>query len=149
MARSPGRSRKISGVVLVNWYNKYVGLRFDDNKLNCWGLVCLIYKQELNIDLPSYSDISACDLINVARNITAGKDGEEWVDVDRTDIKEFDIVVMRFGKSRFIGHVGIAIDNRSLLHTEKMIDSCIVPYSHFSVRERIQCIRRHKATIKF
>jgi cell wall-associated NlpC family hydrolase len=148
MACGSRRSRKISGVVLVNWFDKYVGLPFSDGKLDCWGLACQIYKNELNIILPRYGEISAFDLAKVALKITAGKDSENWQAVERSDLMPFDMVVMRYATSRRVGHVGVAIDKTRFIHTEKVTNAVIVPYSHYSVRERLECFRRYKSAAK-
>lgn len=137
----------------MKWFDKYVGMPFADGGrtntgVDCWGLVRLIYSTELQIDLPSYADISAHNLIEVARNITRGKDGEEWIDVIPTGVAEFDVCVMKhYGRNR-VGHVGIMLDKSTLLHVEQGCETVKVPVSHFTIRERIACYRRHKAAIR-
>lgn len=137
----------------MSFHHKYVGLPFvsrgrDMDGVDCWGLVRLIYQRELQITLPSYGEIYAEDLINVSHEISAGKDFEFWTDIKREDIQPFDVVVMKFYGSRRIGHVGIMIDNKNVLHTERSADSAIVPLDHFTIRERIECFRRHKEKTK-
>lgn len=132
----------------MTWSHKYVGLPFVDGGrtiagVDCWGLVRLIYARELDIDLPSYGETSAADLIKVSRAITADKDDEQWKSVDRSDLKAFDVAVMKFSGKRSIGHVGIIVNARQVLHVEKATAAVIVPLDHWTVRERLECFRRH------
>lgn len=151
MARFARHRKSFSGVVLVvtNWAAKYIGLPFVDGGrsfkgADCWGLVRLIYAEELKIDLPSYGEIAAANLIGVVREITAGKDGEEWAEVSAKQIQPFDVCVMRFNGKRRVGHVGIVVNTKTIIHVEAGINAAIVPLSHMSIRERIECFRRHK-----
>ncbi|WP_429153915.1 NlpC/P60 family protein [Aminobacter sp. BE82] len=132
-----------------SWLNRYVGAPFASRGrmlagLDCWGLLRLIYAQELGIELPSYGEIAAHDLVRVSREITAGKDGEAWADVDRSELRAFDVVVMRYHGSRRIGHVGVAVDASTLIHVEEASAAVVVPLAHFTIRERIECFRRHR-----
>lgn len=154
MAGASRNTGTVSRPVLVNWSARYISLPFVDggrsfDGVDCWGLVRLIYATELNIQLESYGDISARNLIAVARNITNGKDGEEWTEVHKSDIEPYDAVVMRFPGSSRIGHCGIITENRKLLHIEHGKNAVIVSLSHISVRERIACFRRHKLKTRF
>ena len=127
----------------MSWWGKYIGVPFVDggrdiDGLDCWGLVRLIYANELDVVLPSYGEISAADLIRVARSIGAGQEG--WTPVDEP--QAFDVVVMRFYGRSWTGHVGIMVDGKSMIHTEKATDVACVPVNHFTVRDRISSIRR-------
>lgn len=134
----------------MSWLSRYVGIPFksqgrDFSGVDCWGLVWLIYKHELGIDLPEYGDISATDLAEVAKNITEGYAIEPWVDINRPS--EFDVVVMHFYGTRRVGHVGIVTGSNMLLHTERSFDSVSVPQNHMTVRHRIVGYRRHRSRI--
>jgi len=138
----------------MDWTANYITAPFLSrgrtlNGIDCWGLVRLIYANELGITLPSYGEISANDLRNVALNISAGKDGEEWIEVKAHERHEFDICVMKFYGSSHIGHVGVVTPNKSIIHVEAGIDVCIVPPDLWTMRERVACYRRHKLTAKF
>ena len=127
------------------WWAKYVGIPFLDGGrdmagLDCWGLVRLIYAQELDIDLPDYGEVSAKDLLRVARSLDDGS--ERWLSVD--DPAEFDLVAMRFYDRAWVGHVGVMVDARTMIHTEDKTAVAVVPVSHFSVRCRIASYRRLK-----
>jgi len=106
--------------------------------LDCWGLVCLVYANELDIALPSYGEVSAADLIRVARSIGAGQEGWQVAEKPRA----FDVVAMRFYGRSWVGHVGIMVDSKHMIHTERATAVACVPLDHFTVRDRIASIRR-------
>ena len=78
MAGDYGDARRISGPVSVNWTSRYVGIPFVDggrgiDGLDCWGLFLLVYLEQFGIELPSYGEISAMDLLTVEGRSTAGR----------------------------------------------------------------------------
>ncbi|MBA5776298.1 C40 family peptidase [Stappia sp. F7233] len=134
----------------MHWSDRYVGIPFRDGGrdlagLDCWGLVRLVYAQELGIDLPSYGEISARQLISVARAISAGARSEEWRPVGSDNLRPFDVAVMRRSGGINACHVGVLIRPGQVLHVEYATATVAVPLSHFTIRERIACFRRHKA----
>jgi cell wall-associated NlpC family hydrolase len=136
----------------MKWIAKYqnipfVNLGWDFSGVHCWGLIHLIYKTELNIDLPTYGDTSAKDLRALSRKITNGYDGEKWLPIERDGLKIFDVIVMKFLGSRRIGHVGLYIGNNQVMHCEGATDVAIVPFTHHTVKHRIAAFRRHKEVI--
>lgn len=134
----------------MSWIDKYVGIPFvdggrDRRGCDCWGLVRLIYQNELKVELPTYGEISAEDLAAVSQMVEGNYTVEPWRAIDRDDALPFDVVVMRFYGSRRIGHVGILVaGSTALLHTESTVDSVVVPLLHMTVRSRIVGFRRHK-----
>lgn len=129
----------------MSWHNRYVGVPFVDGGrdmagLDCWGLVRLIYADQLGITLPSYGEISARDLLGVARAIEGGQ--EAWRVSELPDA--FDVVAMRFYSRSWVGHVGVMVDSKKLIHVEKATAAVVVPLGHPSVRFRIAGFRRHR-----
>ncbi len=129
----------------MEWWARYIGLPFEDggrgpHTVDCWGLLRLCYRDRLGVDLPSYGEISARDLIRVARAMDAGKDdGWRSVSVPR----EMDVVLMRSGRGGArVVHVGVMVDARRVLHTEATSAAAVVPVTHFSVAGRIVGYRR-------
>lgn len=124
----------------------YIGLPFQDGgrgplSFDCWGLVRDIYARELGILLPSYGEISAKDLVRVAREMD-GPGQAGWIEVATP--APFDVVLMRAPTGRrAVVHVGVMIDADRLIHVEEATASVIVPCRHFSVAGRIQGFRRH------
>lgn len=137
----------------MNWVAKYqnipfVNLGYDFSGVHCWGLVCLVYKTELGIDLPKYGETSAKDLRAVSRKITNGHDGEKWFSVERDVLKPFDVIVMKFAGSRRIGHVGLYTGSDRVMHCEGATDVANVHFSHHTVKHRIAAFRRHVGATK-
>jgi len=138
---------------MKNWYDKYINVPFKSggrsiDAADCWGLIRIILFQECGIDLPDYGEISTEDLKRIAQTMTVRKDDELWQDIKLGEQKAFDVVVMRRSGSRMVCHVGIMINDKQLIHVEKGTDSAIVSINDWTVRERIECIRRHTQIAK-
>ncbi len=106
-------------------YNKYIGLPYLSNGrteagLDCWGLVRLFYKQELNIDLPSYSELYGdASSPEVAQVIGAHKDN--WAPTqggEPGDVCLFNI----YGEP---AHVGVYVGDNKFLHAREGRDSVV------------------------
>lgn len=127
------------------WWGDLVGLPFRDggrgpDAYDCWGLVRHVYCRQLGIDLPDYGEISAKDLVRVAREMRRGADdGWRVPPVPRA----YDVCLMRGGRGgAAVLHVGVMVDDRRLLHVEAATGSVVVPVVHFSVAGRIVGYRR-------
>ncbi len=131
--------------IMRPWWEKYIGLPFGDGpgEVTCWGLLRAIYAAELKIDLPSYGEISARDLLRIARTMEAHKDDGWRVPAAP---RAFDGVLMRghSGTARVV-HVGVLIDPTRLIHVEEASAAVVVPVTHWTVARRIMGYRRHVA----
>jgi hypothetical protein len=131
----------------MNWIEKYVGLPFIDggrdwSGVDCWGLVRLVLKTECGIEVPSYGEISAHDLMLVAREVSGESSREPWCLISQPEI--FDVAVMF--KLRAPVHVGIvaALAPVRLLHIEKATSAVFIIATHPSVAFRSIVYHRHK-----
>lgn len=132
---------------MINWWNSYVGLPFkrdgrDRAGCDCYGIIHLIYKEQLGIELNPFSgvfvDQSPKTMIEVAKIMN--QDRANW-DGARS-IREFDMLQLRTGRHAF--HVGIALGNGHMLHIEEGIDAVIEDLSFPMWRNRVEWIYRHK-----
>ena len=134
---------------LDDFVNKAVGVPWVDGGrgwlgFDCWGCVRLCYLECLGIDLPSYGEISARDLVRVARAMGAAQD-DGWATVSAP--QDFDVVLMRSGRGgggRTV-HVGVMVDAHRMMHAELATGVTVVPITHFSVAGRILGYRRRCA----
>ncbi len=128
---------------MIHWSNKYVGIPFGEGpgERNCWGLVRLVYREQLGKELPSYGEISAKDLVLAARTMDAVKD-DGWRTVEPD---EFAVCIMYGPTHRNrICHVGVMVSPTHLLHTEDRTASVLIPIKHPSVCHRIAGFRRYE-----
>ena len=124
-------------------YNKYIGLPYkdngrDENGIDCWGLARLFYKQELNIDLPSYEDIYTTSYDPaVSEAINKYKDNWELTKSAKSgDLCLFNI----YGEP---AHVGVYVGSRKFLHAREGKDSVIESLDSPQWSKRFQGFYRH------
>ncbi|WP_226781830.1 NlpC/P60 family protein [Oceaniglobus trochenteri] len=102
-----------------HWSNRFVGLPFAEfgrsrEGADCWGLVSVIYREELNITLPDYLGYgSVGDHGEIAALIEGAKTNALWVPVTGTAVA-FDLAVFRRG--RLPTHLGVVIRRGLMIH---------------------------------
>jgi len=115
----------------LRWTEQYIRIPFANSGFtkmgcHCWGLVCLVYKRELKIELPKYDTITADQI----RHMLRAKDEQivsgNWGPVAKDDLRPFDVVTMK-GKDEkghlIERHVGLYAGNGYILHIEEGTDS--------------------------
>ena len=96
-------------------HSEYVGIPFKSrgrcrDGIDCWGLVKLVYRDILGIELRDYA-IDAHDVLTVSNAV---QEHEGWADTN--DPKLFDLAVMSLCRKRIANHVGIYLGNSRVLH---------------------------------
>lgn len=119
------------------WANKYVGIPFkangrDEAGLDCWGLVRLVYKNEYNIDLPSFdTEYTIDDNIRIQELIAQYKEG--WTTCSAPEPGS--VILFRIlGEQQ---HVGISIDSYHFLHVRENSDTAIEKLSNPKWSKRV------------
>jgi len=119
------------------WQNKYIGIPFldkgrDTNGIDCWGLVRLVYKQEYNIDLPSFStDYEADDSERMRDLFAQYKEGWEQIE------EPTEGCIVLFNILGVESHMGVAVSNTHFLHARDKYTSAIESFDSVSWRNRI------------
>ncbi|MGA9723298.1 MAG: NlpC/P60 family protein [Candidatus Binatus sp.] len=107
------------------WVNDYVGLPFrslgrDRAGVDCWGLVCLVYREQFGREIPAYSEsyASAYDRAEIDALIRGATATPDWQRVERGKEALGDLVLIRCGGRPT--HVGIVVDPREkkFLHSQ-------------------------------
>ena len=116
--------------------NRYVGAPFQavgrGPAFDCWGLVWTIYREQLGIDLPSYDDryFKVRDR-NLPELIEA--EAKKWTPID-SEIPG-DVVLIRINGR--IGHIGMVVEPKKMIHALVGCNVCIEPYDMPLWRNRV------------
>ncbi len=115
--------------------NKLIGIPFkldrcDFDGADCRGIVCLYYRHVLGVELP-FTDGGKILFRNKKNDIDRIKKAYDSIakQVQFNELKENDIVLMK--NTNEIGCLGVCINDRQLLHTNKKIGSCLSPIMYF------------------
>jgi len=143
-----------SGPPSVDW-SKYVGLPYapagrsvnKDNGVDCWGLLCLIYQQELEIELPRFEKISfdAAKRLSESELLKYTNAELDWLPIIDNNVSPLDVIVIRIGMLPL--HVGIVVDplTGTMLNTRSALgESIIEPYRTYVWKNRIRGFYTHK-----
>lgn len=124
---------------------RYIGIPFLDHGCgfdgcDCYGLVRLVYRQELGIDLPHLGDCYSCafsrgEVAPLVSSVAA----ESWaVDVTDKEPEPFDVLVFSRGGMEY--HVGLFVHGDMMLHAIDGTDACLEKWN--GIRWKRQLTRR-------
>lgn len=128
-----------------NWENCYVGLPYklggrDRSGIDCWGLVRLIHKEQMGIDLPAFADVISLE--DQAETISREKEGWNPVVIEQTgDVVLFNIL----GNAT---HVGIVTRPGFFIHAFENQDVRVERLDSAKWKKRIAGIYRYSAESK-
>jgi cell wall-associated NlpC family hydrolase len=127
--------------------DRYVGIPYLDKGrtqvgCDCWGLVHLVYRELLRIDLPSYCECYGSADDGVAISGLIADELEPWGEIAPGEEMQFDGVLMRDGA--VVRHIGIVAQPGLLLHVEPTGLSKIERYRTGILRNRIVGFYRYR-----
>jgi cell wall-associated NlpC family hydrolase len=144
----------ISGALPVNafttqhWTSDYVGLpwRFagrDPGGVDCWGLLWLVYRDVLMIDVASYKHetLDAPEREQIAALLTSDRNKSPWVSVERE--QPFDMAVFR--RAGIESHVGIVVERGRMLHILHGGESRIERFDQGRWKPKLIGLHRHES----
>lgn len=103
------------------WVNEYIRIPFKErgrerDGVDCWGLARLIYRDRLNIDLPSLSEYEHTkDKVKISDIIRS--ESHMWEHVVKDEEKPYDIAVFRMLGQPM--HVSIVVEPGLMIHCER------------------------------
>lgn len=119
------------------WSNNYIGIPFKykgrtEEGLDCWGLARLIYKNEYNITLPSFStEYEDSDVNRIEELIAQYKEGWESVDAPTEG------TAVLFRVMGHESHIGVAVSSTHFIHAREGYDSAIESFESPYWKRRI------------
>lgn len=126
--------------------DRYVGIPFLDRGrtfagVDCWGLVRLVYRGELGVELPAYESLyrtvderTGVELLELVER----KRGA-WQQVEAPET--FDLVLLRIAGVPC--HVGVALPGGRMIHCARGADSRIESYRGPKWAPRVEGFYRH------
>jgi cell wall-associated NlpC family hydrolase len=117
----------------MHWVDSYIGLPYlphgrDRQGIDCWGLIMLIYREQLGIELDSmaYNMVQArrasIESLNTA---FAAETAQRWHKIAIPQLWD----VVTFTLHGLVYHAGCALDDRLMVHTENKAGVCVEVHS--------------------
>jgi len=128
------------------WWNDYIKTPFKEkgrghDGCDCWGLVQLIYKEQLGIDLPGYEDVyeTTNDREILAKTIRDERNNN-WIAPDTG--KEFDVIIINMRGVPM--HVGIVTKSGHMIHCAKDVGTCVEKYDSMRWKNKVIGFARYE-----
>src|SRR5690606_27147878 len=123
-------------------FSEYVGIPYraegrDRAGCDCWGLVVLVYRERLGIELPSHAGY--VDPLGPAAGAAIARGRRAWQRV--AEPQPLDAVLLNVNGQPH--HIGLVIRPGWMLHSTVGRDSCIENYLRPYWRARIEGFYRH------
>lgn len=120
--------------------SEYVGIPFksrgrERTGADCWGIVWMVYREVLKIELPSYSEDYFCDADreNVSRLIEGARFA--WTRVSPGLEQQGDLALLvLFGHD----HIGVVAERTKILHTQAVGGAQLEDYTGPHLRSRMR-----------
>lgn len=127
----------------------YVEKGRSTSGVDCWGLVWLIYWEQLGIDVGHHDDLeyegSKVNKQEIVERVRSTAEAE-WGRVSG-NAQMFDVILFKIGS--FTTHVGVVCSMRSFVHILQNTNVTIEDFSSPSWAKRIDSVWRHRKAFNF
>jgi len=129
------------------WASKYIGIPYESqgytiSGANCYGLLVLVYRDELAIDLPWFVELNPEnkeDREEYDRVWSEGR-GSDWSPVTQGEERAGDVVDLTV---LGLPHCGIVVGGGAMLHSRPASGSSIESYQRGLFCRRVNNLYRH------
>lgn len=117
-------------------YSRFIGLEYKcrargPNKVDCYGLCVLVYKNILGIELPDHLEVDYNDKwYKEGKNCILDNIKNNWDRVNKP-FKIHDLIVLYNGTTIFPNHTALWLGNNKILHIYESTTSHIDKYSGY------------------
>lgn len=122
-----------------HWWAKYMGIPFAEkgrsmDSTDCWGLVKIIYENELGITLPSYTEYY--ETTNDRKILAETIQNESSANWDQpTEPKPFDVIILNMRGLPM--HVGVVTKPNYMIHCAKDINTVHENYTTMRWKHKV------------
>ncbi len=127
------------------WWNEYIKTPFKEkgrghDGCDCWGLVKLIYKEQLGIELPGYEEVyeTTNDREILAATIKNERDSR-WMHPDKP--QPFDVIILNMAGMPM--HVGIVTHKGHMIHCAKDVGTAHEKFNQLRWKNKVIGFARH------
>ncbi len=114
-----------------SWHNQFMSIPFVERGrtrqgADCWGLVCIIYKEILNIELPLLDDYANTLDRKTLPHIIEKESLRSWVKVEQGEEQAYDVAIFRTGGVPM--HIGVVVRPGFMIHSQSGNDTLFSNY---------------------
>jgi len=126
----------------MNWYDSYTGFPYKhlgndtETGIDCFNLCALVFKHELNIDIP----YTTSDFCNIVDEDWYSKTHERWMEKAASEEygwakvkepKKYDVILMSLGSTHVTNHCALYLGDNKILQTMINHKSWVAPYGRY------------------
>jgi probable lipoprotein NlpC len=134
----------------AHWTEPYIGLPFESRGrdragVDCYGLMRLVYSDQLGIDLPAWDEDYEAEVAESVAGVIGAvltPTGFARLDPAVDPPREFDAILMRL--RGLPAHVGVVVFPNLMLHVKPGSHTCLQPYAGPQWNRRILGFYRHE-----
>lgn len=133
-----------------DWLAAYIGIpyrtggRDREQGLDCWGLLCLIWRERFGIEEPRYETYEWASRTDNARvSAIIESERQRYIDVPAGQERLGDAILLRLRGHPL--HVGMIVAPGLMIHTHERTESCLDRYDGLEWSKRVLGFYRPQA----
>jgi cell wall-associated NlpC family hydrolase len=144
----PIQTSNLTRVDRVRWTRDFIGLPWQfagrsRDGVDCWGLLWLIYRDVLHIEIASYAQetMDAPERDQIAALMAGELSKTPWTDIPLGQERAFDMAV--FKRAGLDSHVGVVVEPGRMLHITQGTETRVEWFDQGRWKPKLIALHRH------